>query len=86
MSFFIIPLDLSILATSFATVVLQVPGLDVVERHEHSNKVPYIQTGKDAAVAYGSYDFKFTNNTGFDIKISTEVTADYVKISLIKLS
>lgn len=42
----------------------------VTERHEHSNKVPYVQKGKDAAVAYGSYDFKFRNNSGHDIKIT----------------
>ena len=49
--------------------MLAVPSLVVTERHKHSNTVPYIQTGKDAAVAYGSYDFKFVNQTGFDIKI-----------------
>ena len=27
-----------------------------------TGKVPYIKNGKDAAVAYGSYDFKFKNN------------------------
>ena len=58
--------------------VLKVPGLEVVERHQHSNHVPYIQDGKDAAVAYGSYDFKFKNNTEKTIKIVMENTTQNV--------
>ena len=34
--------------------------------------MPYIEKGKDAAVAYGSYDFKFKNNTNKTIKIIME--------------
>ena len=62
-------------STTLYNAVLKVPGLEVVERHQHSNHVPYIQDGKDAAVAYGSYDFKFKNNTGKTIKIVMEDTA-----------
>ena len=62
-------------STTLYNAVLKVPGLEVVERHQHSNNVPYIQDGKDAAVAYGSYDFKFKNNTGKTIKIVVENTA-----------
>lgn len=65
-------------STTLYNVVLKVPGLDVVERHQHSNHVPYIQDGKDAAVAYGSYDFKFKNNTGKTIKIVMENTAQNI--------
>ena len=63
----------------------------VTERHEHSNKVPYVQKGKDAAVAYGSYDFKFRNNSGHDIKITcstdgknvtTTLTVSYTHLTL----
>ena len=61
--------------------MLKIPDLKVTERHEHSNTVPYVSKGKDAAVAYGSYDFKFVNiknhNTyigfnafGFSVKAS----------------
>ena len=50
-------------STTLYNAVLLVPELEVVERHEHSSYVPYIEEGKDAAVAYGSYDFKFKNNT-----------------------
>ena len=71
-------------STTLYNAVLKVPNLVVTERHEHSNKVPYIQTGKDAAVAYGSYDLKFRNDTGYDVKIKAENTADNVIITLYK--
>ncbi len=72
-------------STTLYNAVLKVPSLQVTERHEHSNKVPYIQQGKDAAVAYGSYDLKFKNNTGFDIKISASSTKNNVSISIYKI-
>ena len=73
------------ISSTLYNAVLQVPGLTVTERHPHSNKVPYIQTGKDAAVAYGSYDLKFRNESGFNIKISAENTTDTITINLYKI-
>ena len=67
------------------SAVLQIPELEVIERHEHSNKVTYIEQGKDAAVAYGSYDFKFKNNTQNTLKLVMENTEDEVKAKIIKL-
>ena len=72
-------------STTLYNAVLAVPSLVVTERHEHSNKVPYIQNGKDAAVAYGSYDLKFKNNSGHDIKIKANATSNNVTISLYKI-
>ena len=72
-------------STTLYNAVLKVPGLSVTERHEHSNKVPYIKSGKDAAVAYGSYDLKFKNNIGYDIKIKAEATSDNITVTLLKL-
>lgn len=72
-------------STTLYNAVLKVTNLVVTERHEHSNKVPYIQTGKDAAVAYGSYDLKFRNDTGYDVKIKAENTADNVIITLYRM-
>ena len=60
-------------------------GLVITERHEHSNYVPYIQKGKDAAVAYGSYDLKFRNDTGNDIKIRASTTPEAVTTSIVAL-
>lgn len=72
-------------STTLYNAILKVPSLTVTERHQHSNKVPYIQNGKDAAVAYGSYDLKFVNNTGFDIKIKANNSNDTIAITLFKL-
>lgn len=72
-------------STTLYNAVLAVPSLTVVERHAHSNYVPYIQKGKDAAVAYGSYDFKFKNNSGKDIKLLFEVTNSSVTSSIIQI-
>lgn len=73
------------ISTTLYNCVLSIPSLNVTERHPHSNRVPYIEKGKDAAVAYGSYDFKFSNNSNRDIKIyvssdATNVTATIVGI------
>ena len=69
-------------STTLYNAVLSVSSLKVTERHEHSNYVPYIQDGKDAAVAYGSYDLKFINQTGNDIKIYAETNNQNVTIRL----
>ena len=73
------------ISTTLYNAVLKVSSLKVTERHEHSNKVPYIQSGKDAAVSYGTYDFKFINNTGNTIRIKASHTTDSVTIRLVKL-
>ena len=73
-------------STTLYNAVLKIPELEVVERHEHSGKVPYIEKGKDAAVAYGSYDFKFKNNTQNVIKIVMENTADAITARILKIS
>lgn len=73
-------------STTLYNAVLKVPSLIVTERHEHSNYVPYIQDGKDAAVAYGSYDLKFRNDSGNTIKIKAEPTANDITIRLIKIT
>ncbi len=72
-------------STTLYNAVLKIDGLDVTERHKHSNSVPYIKNGKDAAVSYGTYDFKFKNNTNNRIKISASCDSDYVYIKLFKL-
>ena len=72
-------------STTLYNAVLKVPSLVVTERHELSNKVPYIETGKDAAVAYGSYDLKFRNDTGFDVKIKASNNNNSVNIDLYKI-
>lgn len=69
-------------SSTLYNAVLAVPNLSIVERHPHSNKVPYVGKDKDAAVAYGSYDFKFKNSTGNDIKIYASINNGTVNITL----
>ena len=69
-------------SSTLYNAVLAVSSLKVTERHEHSNDVPYVKDGKDAAVAYGSYDLKFINNTGNDIKIKASTDGSSVTISI----
>ena len=73
-------------STTLYNAVLQIPELEVIERHEHSGHVPYIEEGKDAAVSYGAYDFKFKNNTDAVIKIIMENTSDTITAKLIKIN
>lgn len=72
-------------STTLYNAVLKIPKLKVTERHPHSNKVPYIKSGKDAAVSYGAQDFKFLNNTGNTIKIKASNTKNNVTIKILKL-
>lgn len=72
-------------SSTLYNAVLKVSSLDITERHSHSNYVPYVKKGKDAAVAYGSYDFKFVNNTGNTIKIKASNSKDYVTVKILKL-
>ena len=72
-------------SSTLYNAVLAVPSLVVTEKHEHSNSVPYVKKGKDAAVAYGSYDLKFRNDTGNDIKIKASTDDKNVTITLVSL-
>lgn len=72
-------------STTLYNAVLKIPELKVTERHPHSNKVPYIKSGKDAAVSYGAQDFKFVNNTGNTIKIKASNTKNNVTVKLFKI-
>ncbi len=72
------------ISSTLYNAVLAVPSLVVTERHAHSNYVPYIQKGKDAAVAYGSYDLKFRNDSGKNVKILAEQNPDAVTVRLMQ--
>jgi len=72
-------------STTIYNAVLEVEGLKVIERHEHSKDVPYIKDGKDAAVAYNTSDLKFKNTLEYDIRIDAKVENRRVKISLVRI-
>lgn len=50
--------------------------MEIVERHNHSLTVSYVDRGKDAAVNWKSQDLKFANHSGDDVYICCFVTAD----------
>ena len=50
--------------------------MEIVERHNHSLTVSYVDRGKDAAVNWNSQDLKFTNHSGDDVYICCFVTED----------
>ena len=50
--------------------------LEIVERHNHSLTVRYVDKGKDATVNWGSQDFRFRNTTDDDVYICCELTSD----------
>ena len=73
------------ISSTLYNAVQKVSSLKVVEKHEHSNTVPYVKEGHDAAVAYGSVDFKFKNTNNFSIKILVETSKNYVVVKLMKI-
>jgi vancomycin resistance protein YoaR len=48
-------------------------GMHIVERHPHSRTVPYVRPGRDATVAYGLRDFKFTNSNKSPICLLSDI-------------
>ena len=50
--------------------------LEIVERHNHSLTVGYVDKGKDATVDWGNQDLRFKNNSGDDIYICCYLTKD----------
>ncbi len=52
-------------------------GMTIVERHDHSRPVPYVEKGKDAATSYGGVDFKFKNEKLLELAL-TQSGADAI--------
>ncbi len=50
--------------------------LEIVERHNHSMTVSYVDKGKDAAVDWGNKDLKFTNTSDDTIYICCYLDSD----------
>lgn len=72
-------------SSTLYNAVKDLEGIEIIERHEHSNHVPYVPDGLDAAVAYGSVDFKFKNNNSYSLKIVAEATDDEVIIRIVRV-
>lgn len=58
-------------------------NLEITERHAHRYVPSYIAPGMDATVSWGGPDYKFTNNTGYPIKIVTEFENGYLTVQVL---
>ena len=72
-------------SSTLYNAVLAVPTLTIIERSEHGKEVGYVPKGKDAAISYGSLDFKFRNDNNYKIRIDIgsddkNIIANIVKI------
>ena len=47
----------------------------VTERFPHGRPVAYLPRGRDAAVSWGTLDFRFVNNTDYPIRIDADVNS-----------
>lgn len=73
-------------SSTLYNAVLQINNIEIVERHEHSKRVYYVEKNKDAAIDSPSkLDFRFKNNTGYDIKIYASNTDNDVNIKIISI-
>ncbi len=59
-------------------------GMEILERHSHTNEVHYVEIGQDAAVSYGTQDFRFRNPLDSPIRISVVVENTQVKAVIYK--
>lgn len=73
-------------SSTLYNAVLNIPNLAIIERHEHGKDVTYVPEGKDAAVSFGSLDFKFRNDTQNDIKIEAASNNQTITIRLIQIN
>lgn len=72
-------------SSTLYNAVLAIPTLTIIERHEHGKDVTYVPEGKDAAVSYGSLDFKFRNDYGSKIKINLSTDDKNITATLVKI-
>lgn len=72
-------------SSTLYNAVLGTGSLTVIERSEHGKEVGYVPKGKDAAVSYGSLDFKFRNDNDYKIRIDLSSDDKNITANLIKI-
>jgi len=60
-------------------------GLEIIESHNHSLPVSYVEPSFDAMVSFGSSDLKVRNNSGGKIIITTSSENDICKVKIFGL-
>ena len=56
--------------------------LEIVERTNHSLAVGYLPLGMDAAVSWGTLDFRFRNNTDYPIRLSVTYEKGNINVEI----
>ncbi len=62
--------------------VVTLSNLQVIERHNHSLTVPYVPSGQDATVYYGSRDFKFRNTSAGPVLLWAKTYGHTLRMAL----
>ncbi len=57
-------------------------NMKIDERNPHIYTVSYVPLGRDAAVSFGTEDFRFTNNTAWPVKITGKTSGNQIEFSL----
>ncbi len=60
-------------------------GMEILERHTHTNEVHYVPLGQDAAVSFGTQDFRFKNPLPHAVSVEITVENTEVKATLYKI-
>ncbi len=56
-------------------------NVNIIERHQHSQRVSYVPLGRDAAISGTEQDFKWKNTTGQPIKVVMTVSGGKINCS-----
>ncbi|MEI6372382.1 MAG: VanW family protein [Actinomycetes bacterium] len=57
-------------------------GLELTQHRAHSIYISRYEPGREATVAWGDFDMRFTNNTPYGILIKTEMTQESIRVTL----
>lgn len=58
-------------------------NFQIVERHQHSLTVHYVPLGYDAAIAWGSKNLRFKNNSGTSIKVQASASGGTLSVKFL---
>ena len=59
-------------------------GMEILERHDHTGEVHYVEIGRDAAVSFGEQDFRFKNTKPFPVRLTVSAENGQVHAALYK--
>ncbi len=60
-------------------------GMKILERHDHTGEVHYVEIGRDAAISYGEQDFRFQNTQSDPVRLEVLVENTEVTVRLYKI-